>query len=231
MVSDNSSFLVLNTAIAPNFCGLICHDKMDIVERATPEVSLSAQGMDLIIRTLAKAALSLDSLSGIVFVAGPGSFTGIRTGLAMLKGLAFGRTLPAVALSSLRLNARPFFGKGRKVCPVMDAKMNQVYTALFNESGEQLEPDQAEYPDVFSGRLSGDILFVGEDAGSFSSSLESGRIFSVEYTVPTEEQIVAAVLEEALTKFERNETVPISTVSPFYLRQSYAEIKSASKAS
>ena len=64
---------------------------------------------------------------------GPGSFTGVRIGAAQIKGLAFGKNKPVCGTSTLKSMAYQFsgFADGTVICPVMDARRDQVYTAIF----------------------------------------------------------------------------------------------------
>lgn len=65
--------------------------------------------------------------------AGPGSFTGVRIGVSLIKGLAFGRNIPCIGVSSLEALSRNADGIGGRfiACPVMDARRNQLYNAIF----------------------------------------------------------------------------------------------------
>lgn len=75
--------------------------------------------------------LSVDDIDGYVVSKGPGSFTGLRIGMATIKGLSFGSSKPYVSISSLdalALSASNFDGI---ICPIMDALRNSVYTSLY----------------------------------------------------------------------------------------------------
>ena len=78
--------------------------------------------------------------------AGPGSFTGVRIGAATLKGLAFGTNKPCIGVSTLESLAYNLIGQNGLICPVMNARRKQVYTALFRAKNGQMErlmPDSA----------------------------------------------------------------------------------------
>ncbi len=76
-----------------------------------------------------------DELSTIAVNAGPGSFTGVRIGVAAVKGLAFAHNVPCVSVSTLESMAYNCIGGDCIVCAVMDARCSQVYNALFHVKG------------------------------------------------------------------------------------------------
>ncbi len=90
------------------------------------ESALAVFGMDI-------SEIDLFALSE-----GPGSFTGVRIGAATVKGLAFGTEKPCVGVSTLEALAYNLVGYEGLVCPVMNARRSQVYTALFRSDGERL---------------------------------------------------------------------------------------------
>lgn len=95
---------------------------------------------------LATARLSLSDMDLLAVSHGPGSFTGIRIGIGAVKGMAQGLGKPCLGISTLEGIANNFRGLPGIVCPVMDARCKQVYTALFEgkEGGmERLWPDDA----------------------------------------------------------------------------------------
>lgn len=87
--------------------------------------------MTIIQDLLIDNSLSIDDIDGYVVSKGPGSFTGLRIGMATIKGLSFGSSKPYVSVSSLdalALSASNFDGL---ICPIMDALRNSVYTSLY----------------------------------------------------------------------------------------------------
>jgi len=109
----------------------------------------------------------LDELTGVGAVVGPGSFTGLRVGIATAQGLAESQGVPAVGLSSLRVLAHGIGGNLEDwlICPLLVARKGYVYAALYREQGGEMaeirppitcEPDEivswVEKPTVFVGR-------------------------------------------------------------------------------
>ncbi len=74
---------------------------------------------------------SYDKLDAIAITAGPGSFTGVRIGVATVKGLAFSNDIPCISVSTLEAIAYNFVDENCVVCAVMDARRMQFYNALF----------------------------------------------------------------------------------------------------
>lgn len=75
--------------------------------------------------------LDFDKLDGIAVAAGPGSFTGLRIGSATAKGLSLAAGIPIVAVPTVEGLAYNLYGTDKIVCPIMDAKRNQVYTGIY----------------------------------------------------------------------------------------------------
>lgn len=95
---------------------------------------------------LSKFNMTADDIELFAASAGPGSFTGVRIGAATLKGLAFGKDKPCVEVSTLEALAQNLVMQKGLICPVMNARRSQVYTALFRSDGQtltRLMPDSA----------------------------------------------------------------------------------------
>lgn len=94
--------------------------------------------MDLIDKILKDCELTVSDLDGFVISKGPGSFTGLRIGMATIKGLSFGSSKPCVSVSSLdglAYNVSSFNGL---ICPIIDALRNNVYTCIYKMDGDEL---------------------------------------------------------------------------------------------
>lgn len=104
--------------------------------------------MPMVEHLLKNTGLTLEDMDAVAVAAGPGSFTGIRIGVAAAKGLAFSADKPAVGVSTLAAMARNVsFLPGLILC-AMDARRNQIYNAVFESLGDgaaprRLTPDRA----------------------------------------------------------------------------------------
>lgn len=100
---------------------------------------------------LAEKDLAIQSLDAIAYSAGPGSFTGLRIGLSVAQGLAYGADLPLVPISTLQTLAQTTIRqqklqKGQIVIPVIDARMNEVYWSAYSVTDDNLaEPITKEH--------------------------------------------------------------------------------------
>ncbi len=102
--------------------------------------------MPMVRDLLASSGHTLEEADVIAVAAGPGSFTGLRIGVAAAKGLAWPADKPCAACSTLESMAWPLAHTGLEVCAVMDARRSQVYNARFQATGEglvRLCPDRA----------------------------------------------------------------------------------------
>ncbi|NLK94802.1 MAG: tRNA (adenosine(37)-N6)-threonylcarbamoyltransferase complex dimerization subunit type 1 TsaB [Clostridiales bacterium] len=88
---------------------------------------------------LKESNLSIDEIDGYVVSKGPGSFTGLRIGLATIKGMSFGSNKPYVSISSLDALAYSLLSFNGIICPIMDALRDNVYTSLYVNNNGVLE--------------------------------------------------------------------------------------------
>ncbi len=96
------------------------------------------QVLPLAVRLLADQGLGPEALTAVAVAIGPGSYTGVRVGLALAKGLAVARRLPLVGVCTLDVLAAPFAVTGRPVRPALDAGRGRYATALYEREGEVL---------------------------------------------------------------------------------------------
>lgn len=119
---------------------------------------------------LKNAGVALADVDSIAVTTGPGSFTGLRIGIAAVKGMAVGAKKPCIAVSTLEAIAYNFVGLDCVVCACMDARCGQVYNALFKAEGgivSRLCEDRAIRAEELSRELSeldGKIVFAGDGA-------------------------------------------------------------------
>jgi len=105
--------------------------------------------MPMVDETLRACELALNDLSAIAITIGPGSFTGLRIGLAAAKGLSLSSGVPLIGLSTLDVLAHNLSYTDSLICPLLDARKQEVYTAFYNGSEnypQRMSPDLACSP-------------------------------------------------------------------------------------
>ena len=133
----------------------------------------SASLMPMVEAALQAAGTEIGELDAIAAVTGPGSFTGVRIGVATAKGLAHGAGIPCIpvdALEALSVSAGAFDGV---VCPIQDARAGQVYAAAFR-GGERLTGDAPMKLEDFLASVSGlgeRFLFTGDGVPVFREKI------------------------------------------------------------
>lgn len=155
--------------------------------------------------------------------AGPGSFTGVRIGVATVKGLAFARGIPCAAVSTLEALAEPFSGIDGVVCAAMDARRGQFYTALF-AGGERLTQDDclsAEGIKALLAERSGRVYLCGDGASLLASQLAEERISVINPVIRDQNALATALCGEKL--FRAGKAVSGKELRPVYLRLPQAE--------
>lgn len=168
-------------------------------------------------------------ITAVAVAAGPGSFTGVRIGVAAAKGFAWGSQIPCYGVSTLEAMARSLGVYSGIVCPVMDARRSQVYNALFRmELGKctRIAPDRAISLADLGAELqnfSEPVFLVGD--GSilcYNSLLERVPclVCPAEHRMHQKADGVALCAREAIA---RGEAGNAESLAPNYLRLSQAE--------
>lgn len=162
---------------------------------------------------------------------GPGSFTGVRIGVSLVKGLAFGRNKPCVSLSSLEALAYNMEGYVGLLCPVMDARRSQLYNALFHSDGERivrLTPDRLIPAEELLHELEpyveeGDLIYVNGEGAPILLDLNDGALPLLEPALLARRQSAVSAAKLARAKYEAGECCSDAELLPTYLRPSQAE--------
>lgn len=136
----------------------------------------------LVAEIMAEAGVAFDQLDRIAVTVGPGSFTGLRVGLAFAKGLSAALAIPAVGVGSLEALAQPH--KGR-VFAVLDAKRGQVYLQAFADGAAVSAPDALPIETAAArvAELAPDIL-VGTGAALLAQMRPSAQAIAVDHADP-----------------------------------------------
>ncbi|MCH5229950.1 MAG: tRNA (adenosine(37)-N6)-threonylcarbamoyltransferase complex dimerization subunit type 1 TsaB [Muribaculaceae bacterium] len=162
-------------------------------------------------------------LDAVAVTLGPGSYTGLRIGLSMAKGLSFGFDIPLIALSSLEVMAvraiftyAEFTGE-EYVIPMIDAKRMEVYTAVFSSDLSKVKDEEAKIldEDSFAGMGDKKIVMIGDGIEKFK------EISHLENAVFLGDGMAHAKYMPALSekKFRNKEFADVAYTVPSYLKE------------
>lgn len=159
-----------------------------------------------------------NALDAVAVSRGPGSYTGLRIGVSAAKGLCYGLGVPLISINTLQLLCESEKLKAisaQRLCPMIDARRNEVYTAVFDASGELIESYHPLILDQHSfGAMAEEyqIAFFGDGSEKFESQfLHSNRIFIPEVTPDA-----ANMGRMASGKFLSEDFEDVAYFDPFY---------------
>lgn len=178
--------------------------------------------------------LDMNTLDAIAVASGPGSFTGLRIGSATAKGLGLALKKPLVEVPTLEGLAYNLWGTSKLVCPLMDARRNQVYTAAYEfvPEGEslrlrsvisQMPEDIAEMLKKLN-ELGREVIFLGDGVPVYLELIR--KLTKVPYSLApahANRQRAACIAALGAVYFAEGRTVAAADHRPEYLRKSQAE--------
>ncbi len=175
--------------------------------------------LDALLRRHGLKAADIDCFAA---ASGPGSFTGVRVGLAFVKGLAEALDKPAVAVSNLRALAS--FGSAPLRAAVLDARRGEIYGAVYDSAGRPIAPETVmKLPAWIECLPDGDIEFVSTDFAPFRAAL-AGTRFERAGIVTAPRALAGSVARIALAAFLRGEATDPAALDANYVRRADAEL-------
>lgn len=185
--------------------------------------------MPMIESLLSNTDTKILDVDAIAVNCGPGSFTGVRIGVAAAKGLAFADELPCIEVSTLESLAYNLQCSKCIICSVMDARCSQVYNALFRCDGKEIQrlcEDRALSISELCDELRGcneEIMLVGDGAQLCYNAMKELLPNVVFAPLSLRFQRAASTAIIALRKYNDGETLSAAQLMPIYLRLPQAE--------
>ncbi len=180
--------------------------------------------------------LDLQELDAIAVSGGPGSFTGLRIGSATAKGLGLALKKPIIAVPTTQVIAANLYGSAALICPLMDARRNQVYAGLYHYYGDSFEivEDQmaisAEELISKVNKLGEPVLYLGDGAEAFKELLSEKTEVPCSFApLHLSKQRAGALAARAVELYKEGRIQTAAEHAPDYLRLSQAERELAIK--
>lgn len=176
---------------------------------------------------------SLADVDAFAVAAGPGSFTGLRIGVATVKGLAYPTGKPCLGVSTLEAMAQGLLGIAGDICCVMDARAGQVYNALFRLESDRLTrltEDRAIALDVLAAEIENTPQILVGDGADLCYTKLNDTCSGLQLAPPHLRYPSAyGVAMAALPRLQRGEGMDAQALDALYLRPPYvAQPKQAS---
>lgn len=170
---------------------------------------------------LHQAGMQLQHLQAISISIGPGSYTGLRIGLATAKGLCYALNIPLITIPTLQMIAHAAAREpGDLIISMIDARRMEVYAAAYDKEFRERMPATAIILDQhsFAAQLKQNrVVFCGPGAIKFQQlSPDCNAVFSASIAQSTD------LIQFALNKFEKQDFASLSYVEPFYLKEFYS---------
>ncbi len=220
--SDSGSTAILDGDVLRAFVGF--SKKPGYAQKLLPTVE----------RMLEELSLELSDIDGFAVAAGPGSFTGLRIGIATMEGLSYATKRPVVGISSLEATAHRYRFVTGWVAPILDARRREVFGALYEANGRELKEVVApvcESAERFLARLPKEPVLVAGTATLVYHELLShesqGHLQSAASSFFLAEEVARLGSE----RLEKGSSAPLGSLEAIYLRPSDAEMARQKKPS
>ena len=225
--------MILCIETATSVCSVaLCRGEKILAFRETNLGFSHAEKLTVFIsEVLKEAEVNLSDIEAVAVSSGPGSYTGLRIGVSVAKGLCFAADKPLISISTLEamasgaLRHNVSFNSDALLCPMIDARRMEVYCALFDSQIKSIQPIAAKIvtPDLYSEiDKYQQIYFFGDGAEKCKSVLNSPFIF-----LPDIFPSARYIAELANKKFQAREFENLAMFEPFYLKKYNAGKKDA----
>ena len=174
---------------------------------------------DTLLKTL---SMTLDDIDVFAVSVGPGSFTGLRIGMATVKTFAQALDKPIIGVSSLAGVAHNFSFTDAVICPMMDARRNEVYNSLYKNGKEIVSPRALHIDELLEELKNEKVIFAGDAVLVHADKLKNNE----NWTIAPQHLLLpkaSSLAYEALEKAKNGNFDDLYTLNPVYLRKSQAE--------
>src|SRR4030042_994478 len=179
---------------------------------------------------LKETRFTIGDLDGWTISLGPGSFTGLRIGVSTVKGLALATRKPVMGVSTLDVLASQISSTPYLICPILDARKGEVYTAFYRYGeGNDLKRQsvhQAIKPEDLIKKIQERTIFIGDGVRTYGEYLRNS-LAALAIFPPTFLNVIhgSGVAKLGLELLRKGEQLDLANFTPLYVRPSEAEMK------
>ncbi|MBK8845665.1 MAG: tRNA (adenosine(37)-N6)-threonylcarbamoyltransferase complex dimerization subunit type 1 TsaB [Bacteroidetes bacterium] len=217
--------IILHIETATETCSIAVSKGLEVVSRVwgnQPKAHASVI-TPMIEEALQQASMSLRDINAVNVSKGPGSYTGLRIGVATAKGLCFALQIPMLSTNTLQFYAQQFLLNEKietdaLLCPMIDARRMEVYTAVFDQSLDFRIPTEAKIlsENSFADLLaSHKIYFFGNGAFKLKNL---NRFLDYPFIIENFNPDAGCMTPLAVQKYNTNQLEDIAYFEPFYLK-------------
>ncbi len=210
---------ILNIETSTTNCSVAIFNELNLVEyieENTEDYSHSTSLHVFIDSILKKSKISAKELSAVSVGKGPGSYTGLRIGVASAKGLCYGLDIPLIAVDTLEVLSKNVLDQGI-VIPCLDARRMEVYSAVFDKKNKRIRETKAEVLNQhsFKNYLDMDeVFFIGNSNNKIKGIINHKNANFLDDIFPSARQM--GIL--SFNKFKSNQFEDLNNFEPFYLK-------------
>ena len=220
------TILLLETA-TPICSTALEKDGKIIAERHSDEPNAHSSKLAVFINELfEESGIKIDELDAVCVSSGPGSYTGLRIGVSSAKGICYALGIPLLAVPTLQNMAGLFFALYKDynglVCPMIDARRMECYTAIYDRNGlvRETKAEVIETGIYDQWLNNGPVTFIGDGAAKTKSvlSVHPNAKYAPDFTISAEG--MTTIAEENLRKGEKED---VAYFEPYYLKDFVAK--------
>ena len=228
--------LALDTTTRVGSCALARDGRVLREEASDPSLPPASRLPGELVALLERAGMALPDVDAFAVATGPGSFTGMRVGIATMQGLAFARAKPLFGVSAFEALAvigatkdPASGGAPRRVATWIDAWRGEVYAGLF-EDGRQLDPHTVAPPRTLLPRLAGKpTVFIGDAVAVYHDLIHAALGRDAWFADPAAPLLAGVIARLATDAARAGSQPPPHAVRPLYVRRPDAELARAAR--
>lgn len=228
--------LIINIETSSKVCSVALSENDNIIQIVeSNEVNDHSASLTVFIEKILKeSSISLKNIDAIAVSKGPGSYTGLRIGVSVAKGLCYGAQKSLIGICTLQAMAAGLLMQNKvqeiisqdaaiKICPMIDARRMEVYSAMYDLNCNQIQEIKAEVLSElsFSNQLQeSKILFFGNGADKFRNIISNPNAIFIDDVEPS----AIFISQLSYKAFLADKFEDIAYFEPFYLKDFVANV-------